>query len=104
MRRLILTHAAIEDLASIMDYLTRESGGLRTGKTVTDKLVAQCKRLAELPGTLGRPRPELLPDLRSFPAGSYIIFFRYLPAAFEVVHILHARRDIPAVFQDDGSG
>jgi toxin ParE1/3/4 len=27
----------------------------------------QCANLARLPSTLGRPRPELRPDVRSFP-------------------------------------
>ncbi|MEH3120290.1 MAG: type II toxin-antitoxin system RelE/ParE family toxin [Methylorubrum populi] len=58
-------------------------------------------RLAALPGTLGRARPELQPDIRSTPYRSYIIFFRYLDDTFEVVNILHSRRDIDDFFAGD---
>ncbi len=49
---------------------------------------------------MGRPRPELRPDLRSFPFGNYVIFFRYLEDTLEVVSILHAHRDIERIFDE----
>ena len=42
----------------------------------------------------GRQRPELLPDLRSFPVGNYIVFYFPLPDGIEVVRVMHGRRDI----------
>jgi hypothetical protein len=59
-------------------------------------------KLASLPGTLGRARPELRPDLRSFPYRRYMIFFRYVGDVFEVVNILEAHRDMGAFFRARG--
>ena len=43
---------------------------------------------------LGRARPELHPDIRSFAFGSYVIFFRYENERFEVVNVLEGHCDI----------
>ena len=49
---------------------------------------------------MGRPRPELRADIRSFPFRGYMIFFRYHAGRFEVVNILEGHRDIEAFFGD----
>ena len=58
-------------------------------------------KLASLPGTLGRPRPALRPDIRSFPFKGYVIFFRYEGDAMEVVNVLEGHRDVPSHFGKD---
>jgi toxin ParE1/3/4 len=93
--RLIFTHAAHANLIEIANYIEGSSG--------SPALVERCEHLAELPGVLGRPRPELLPDLRSTPHGNYVIFFRYVDDALEVVNILEGHRDIAAFFKTGGS-
>ncbi|MBP7000569.1 type II toxin-antitoxin system RelE/ParE family toxin [Amaricoccus sp.] len=98
MRRLVYLAAAERDLISILDYVTRESGSAAIGLAFTKRLQARCARLAALPGTLGRARPELWPDLRSFPVGNYVIFFRYRDDVLEVVNVLEGHRDIDAFF------
>ncbi|MEH2470692.1 hypothetical protein V1281_000066 [Nitrobacteraceae bacterium AZCC 2161] len=42
----------------------------------------------------GRDRPELAPNLRSFPVGNYVIF--YIPGShgIKVLRVLNARQDI----------
>jgi toxin ParE1/3/4 len=65
----------------------------------------QCRRLAPLPGTLGRARLELCHDVRSAPFKGYVIFFRYLDDdILEIVHVIEGHRDIAAIFADDGRG
>jgi plasmid stabilization system protein ParE len=54
-----------------------------------------------LPGVPGRPRPELRPDLRSFPFRRYVIFFRYGEDELVVLNILSARRDIDGAIDGD---
>jgi toxin ParE1/3/4 len=100
-RRLVFTHSAQVNLTEIADYIERQSGSLATAERFCDGLIARCQHLAELPGVLGRARPELLPDLRSSPHGNYLIFFRYLDDALEVVNILEGHRDIAAFFRTD---
>lgn len=55
---------------------------------------------ASLPGTLGRPRPDIMPDLRSFPYKGYMIFFRYRGNVMQVVKIAGASQDLPRLFED----
>ena len=50
---------------------------------------------------MGRPRTDLRPDLRSYPYGNYVIFFRYLDDTLEVVNILQGHRDIETFFGED---
>jgi toxin ParE1/3/4 len=44
----------------------------------------------------GRERPELAPNLRSFPVGNYVIFYMPGSHGIEVVRVLNARQDIAA--------
>ena len=98
MRRLVYLAAAERDLLSILEYIARESGSAAIGLAFAERLQGRCARLASLPGTLGRARPELRPDLRCFPFGNYVIFFRYRDDVLEVVNVLAGHRDIDAFF------
>jgi plasmid stabilization system protein ParE len=100
-RRLILLDSALADFASILVYITRKSGSRVIGRCFVDRLNDQCKKLASLPGTLGRPRPELRPGIRSFAFKGYVIIFRYEGDTFEVVNVLEGHRDVIAYFRDD---
>jgi plasmid stabilization system protein ParE len=86
--------AAQRDLLDILSFIARESGSLKLAQEFVARLRRQCRHLAELPGTLGRARPDLRSDIRSFPSGNYVIFFRYLDGVFEVVNVLEGHRDI----------
>ncbi|PYB77177.1 type II toxin-antitoxin system RelE/ParE family toxin [Rhizobium wuzhouense] len=103
MPRLRYTPRAVRDLRSILQYVTRESGSIDVGSAFVVRLRARCKELAILPGQMGRPRFELLPDLRSFAFRSYIIFFRYRDDVFEIIAIIEGHRDVERHFpHDDG--
>jgi plasmid stabilization system protein ParE len=61
------------------------------------------EHLAQLPGLLGRPRPELGLGYRSMTFGSHIIFLRYADkesprSHLYIVHVLHGSCDIDAYF------
>ena len=47
---------------------------------------------------VGRQRPDLAPNLRSLPAGNYVIFYRPIPDGIQLIRVLHGARDIPAIF------
>ncbi|TPE47896.1 type II toxin-antitoxin system RelE/ParE family toxin [Amaricoccus solimangrovi] len=98
MPRLVYLAAAQRDPLAILDYIIRESGSLAVGGAFVDRLQAHCEKLASLPGTMGRARPELLPDIRSSAYGSYVIFFRYRDEALEIVNVLEGHRDIESMF------
>lgn len=101
MRRLVLLASAVADLTAILNYITRDSGSRATGRAFIEALRARCRKLAALPGTLGRARPELRPDIRSTPFRGYVIFFRYVEDRLEVVNILEGHRDVVAYFHEE---
>ncbi|MFY7962924.1 MAG: type II toxin-antitoxin system RelE/ParE family toxin [Elsteraceae bacterium] len=101
MRRLILSDTALADLDGILRFIASEGGDYEAARRFVDGLAEKCAKLASLPGTLGRPRPELRPDIRSFPVKGYIIFFRYREDAVEVVNVLAGLRDIEGYFAKD---
>lgn len=100
MRRLRLTAVASASFAAIATRIAEAAADSVPGETFIAGLRGQCHRLASLPGTLGRPRPELGHDLRSFPYRGYVIVFRYQPDTIEIIDILSARQDIDARFAE----
>ena len=75
---------ARDDLLQIKRYIARETGSNAIALRYTEKLRQQCRELAELPGTMGRARSDLMEGLRSIPHGNYVILFRYRGALVEL--------------------
>ena len=98
MPSILLRPRASEDLAAIWAYIAQDS------EAHADAFVAAIDRkfkiLAATP-QIGRAREELGKDIRSFPLGRYVIFYRPQPQALEIVRVLHSARDVPAVFAED---
>lgn len=63
-----------------------------------DALEQTCELLADHPG-IGRLRPELGDNLRSFPVGNYLIFYVPSLKGIDVVRVIYGGRDLPGVFQ-----
>ncbi|HWB49413.1 MAG TPA: type II toxin-antitoxin system RelE/ParE family toxin [Stellaceae bacterium] len=99
MPRLRYTRAARDSLTDIARYLRRRSGSAAVARRFVDQLRGRCAELAASPFQLGRPRPELRPDLRSFAMGNYLIFFRYVGDVLEIVDIVEGHRDIDGYFR-----
>jgi toxin ParE1/3/4 len=55
-----------------------------------------CLLLARVP-FMGRQRPDIHPDIRSFPHGPSVVFYRRQsdPDGIEILHIRHGRRYPP---------
>lgn len=100
MLKLRYLEQARDDLIQIKRYIAKESGSQEIALQYTDKLRQQCRKLAKLPGQLGRPRPELLEGLRSFVHGNYVIFFMYNNDCLDIVTIIEGHRDIENIFED----
>lgn len=81
-----------------MLYIARQTGDVALGRAFVERIQARCRRLASLPGTVGRPRPELREDLRSTAFGNHVIFFRYVDDCLEIVNVLEGHRDIDTYF------
>jgi toxin ParE1/3/4 len=99
-RRATFLASVRADLLEILAYIADRSGSVAVAEAFVAELRAQCHKLAALDATLGRQRPELRSDIRSFPFKGYVIFFRYHAGRFEVVNILEGHRDIEDIFGD----
>lgn len=60
---------------------------------------AACRRLVNWPQS-GRARPEIARGLRSVPVAPHVVFYRVTSSAVEIVRVLHARRDVDAIFSE----
>ena len=92
MRRAPLASADLED---IWMHIALDS--VQAAETVVDQIYRAEMRLAEFP-ELGRKRDELLQGLRSWPIGSYLVFYRIEPGAVVILRILHGARDLRSAF------
>lgn len=83
--------AAEEDLESIADYIAEDNPSRAV--TFVQELREKCRRLSEMPRS-APARPELGADIRSRPAGNYVVYYRPLSDGVEIIRILHARREV----------
>jgi plasmid stabilization system protein ParE len=97
-RRALFLASVERDLRAIFVYIAEASDSVAVGREFVRQIRDHCHKLASLPGTLGRERPELLPGIRSIAYRNYVIFFRYSDGRLEVVDILEGHRDIAAFF------
>ncbi len=98
MPRTELSPVARADLDTLDDYIAQDD------PDAADRLAARFHeafaRLAGLP-LLGRPRPELGSDIRSFIVGNYVILYSPADTGIHVHRVLHGRRDMERLLQDE---
>ena len=94
---------AIRDLAGIAVYLAEESGNDELASRFIDAAEASFDELAAMPemGAARQYKDAALVNVRmwrvsGFP--SHLIFYRPLGSGIEVIRVLHAKRDIEALF------
>jgi toxin ParE1/3/4 len=97
-RTMVLLASVRADLVAIKMYIARASGSVAVADQFVAELREQCRKLAALPGTLGRTRPELGTGLRSRSYRGYVIFFRYGSDRIEIIDILEGHLDIGTFF------
>lgn len=88
---------AQEDLLDIWVHIASDSPF--HADRFLDLLHDKMRLLADTPG-IGSQRAELSPGLRGLPVGNYVIFYRQVSMAIEIVRVLHGSRDIEALFDD----
>jgi toxin ParE1/3/4 len=97
MSRYRLSGHARDDLDEIWLYIAADDPP--AADRFIDRLIRKVGALSESPG-IGQQRPELGPELRSFPVGCHVIFYRVAPDAIDVIRIISGYRDLPAVFSE----
>ena len=93
------TVRAEQDLDEIWFYIALDN--VAAADNLLDDIDSSCQLLAIQPQA-GRLRPELAPELRSFPVGRYVVFYRPQDDGIEVVRVLHSARDIESIAEDGG--
>jgi toxin ParE1/3/4 len=83
------TAQAEEDLLEIWLYIAQENP--EAADRLLDQFENKFSLLAQQPH-LGPARPEIAPDLRYFPVGSYLILYREASGAVEIVRVVHGAR------------
>ena len=99
MPRIRRTRAAQADYNEIWDYIARRD--VTAADRVLDRLDEALGTIATAP-EMGREVEELARNLRSFPVGNYLIFYRPAEDGIELIRVLHGARDItPEYFDAD---
>jgi toxin ParE1/3/4 len=91
-----LSGRARRDLVQIWRYIANDN------EPAADRFIDLITQRLELLGEnpyAGRSRDELRPGYRSFPVGQYVVFYRLSESRVEIMHILHGKRDIEALFE-----
>jgi toxin ParE1/3/4 len=98
MARVLRTELSRSDTKSIAHYLAEQSQSRRVALRFIESIVEKCDLYASRPN-LGEACPDLGNDVRRFPVGNYVVFYRPLPDGIEVLRVLHGSRDIPAIWR-----
>ena len=94
-----LSPQAQADIDDIAYYIFVESGSLETA----DRLIESIYGRFVLLGTYqhaGRQRDDLLPGLRVFPVGDYVLLYRVEGDDVLIVRVVRASRDLEALVRD----
>jgi toxin ParE1/3/4 len=98
MPAIVVRPRALDDLAEIWAYIADDS--VVHANTFTALIDRKFKTLARRPN-IGRARPELATDLRSFAVRNHVIFYVPIANGVEIVRVLHGARDLEAVLGDE---
>ena len=90
-----VSEVASADLEEIWLFIAQDDPN--TADRFIRTIVSRFPKLASMP-YLGRQREEVSARLRSFPIGSYVVFYRPMDDGIEVVRVLHGARDFPPQF------
>ena len=78
-------------------HIARDSGSIEIADRLIDSITDRFFLLGNHPN-VGRLRDDLRPGLRSFPVGQYVIIYRIDGIDVLILHVVHGRRDIEAMF------
>jgi len=94
-----LTQPAIQDIEAIADYIAGQTG-LQQAERFLSKLDAKFARITQVPN-LGRPRDEILPELRSLSMENYLILYTATESKVDILRVVSGYRDLTSLFTDD---
>ncbi len=89
--QLIIAPTAKIDLTTIYQHGLQQWGQVQSDSYL-ETIKAQFWLLTKQP-LMGIERPDILPDIRSFPIGSHVLFYRVTTDSLEIIRLLHSRQD-----------
>jgi toxin ParE1/3/4 len=95
MTKPIITPEAEEDIDDILSYIA--SDNFQASIVFYGRLINCFETLAANPKA-GRERPDVSEGLRSFPLGSYLIFYRIWAGTVAITRVIHGARDLDEIF------
>jgi toxin ParE1/3/4 len=93
-----ISATAEHDLEEIFLYWTNRVSP-ETGERVLERIVERFSLLGAYP-KVGRLCAEIASDVRCFPAGKYLIYYRVTGHWTDVLHVFHGARDQRKAFSE----
>ncbi|MCH7801232.1 MAG: type II toxin-antitoxin system RelE/ParE family toxin [Chloroflexi bacterium] len=91
-----LSSQARTDMLEVWVYVA-EDNGVESARSLNRQFLERFPLLAEYPH-MGRARPELAPDVRSFPISSFVVLYRPTDYGVDILRIVHGRRQLETMF------
>ncbi|HMD99569.1 MAG TPA: type II toxin-antitoxin system RelE/ParE family toxin [Terriglobia bacterium] len=97
MSKVRIARSAVTDLDEIWLYIAQRQS-IEAAERAVDLLTSKFSLLAACPG-IGRRRPELGPEIRSFPVHNYRIYYRQEKRGIvRILYVRHAKREESRMF------
>ena len=84
-----LAPLAVTDIEEIADYTAQHDAS--AAQRWIEDIRQRCHALGRMPG-MGVSRAEVRPELRVFPVGKYMIFYRQVARGVEIIRVVHGAR------------
>lgn len=97
--QLHVTSTAQGDLEEIFFYWAQRVTP-ETADRVIDRIVERFQLLAAYP-RVGRRCPEIVSNMRCFPAGKYLMYFKASAKYVQILHVFHGARDQTRALEGD---
>jgi len=95
MSRPFFSPSSQQDLREILEYIARDKPGAALRHV--ERLEQACWMLAKN-REMGTSRDDLLPNLRAWSVGKYVVFYRPTDDGIDVVRVVHGARDFGKLF------
>ena len=83
------------DLTTIWDFIANDS--IKAADALLERIDEAFDMLAQMPRA-GRARNDLALNLRSFPVGSYVVYYEATRRGVRIARVLHGARDAQTMF------
>jgi len=99
--RIRLAQQARSDLDAIWLYIAQESGSTDTATRVVSSIAEKFSLFARFPFLGKSLESHLRPNIRTFSADHYMIFYSTKAEEIRILRVIHASRDVQSVFADE---